>query len=154
MLDPKEIRAGNWVLKITGKDVHAHSYFEYEALMPDESGYTIARACLPIPLTPDILGKSGFRHAFGDWFINREAEGIEEGLPMLRYQHKDKCWYLEGRRLESPPAYLHQLQNLYHSLTNKELHIQLGYFENISMISPINFFVKPLRKISMFREIL
>lgn len=154
MLDPKEIRAGNWILKVTGKDINTHSYFEYKAITPDESDYTFAKACFPIHLTPAILGKSGFRHAFGDWFINREAEGIDEGLPLLRYKQKEKCWYHEDRKLGSPPEYLHQLQNLYFSLTNKELHIQLGYFENISMIGPINFFVKPPKKISMAREIL
>jgi hypothetical protein len=154
MLDPKEIRAGNWVLKITGTDTNTHSFFEYKAIKPDEYDHTFAMACFPIPLTPDILGKSGLRHAFGDWFINREAEGIDEGLPFLRYKQKDKCWYLEGRKLWTPPAYLHQLQNLYYALTNKEMVIQLGFFENISMIGPINFFVKPLNKYSLVREIL
>ena len=100
MIDPREIRAGNWVIKITGKDNNAKSFFEYKAITIDEYYYTFARVCFPIKITAEILGKCGFKHEFGDWYINRPAEGIDGGMPFLRYRHQDNCWYLETKILE------------------------------------------------------
>lgn len=154
MLDPKEVRAGNWVLKITGTDINTQSFFEYKAIAPDEYYYTFAKACFPIKISPAILGKCGFKHEFGDWYINIASEGVEEGLPFLRFKHTDKCWYLKDVKICSQPQYLHQLQNLFYALSNIELNIQLGNYENISMIGPIDFFVKPLKKNSLTRELL
>jgi hypothetical protein len=37
MIDPKEIRAGNWVIKITGRDIHTQSVFEYRAIASDDT---------------------------------------------------------------------------------------------------------------------
>lgn len=143
MIDPKEIRAGNWVIKITGIAFNTQSFFEYKAIAIDEYYYTFAKVCFPIKLTPAILGKCGFKHEFGDWYINRPAEGIEDGLPFLRYQYCDSCWYLEKIKLRAQPLFVHQLQNLFYALSNEELNIQLGHFENGDMLGPINFFVKP-----------
>jgi hypothetical protein len=146
MLDPKEVRVGNWVVKITGKDINTQSFFEYRAIAPDEYYYTFAKSCFPIKITPLILGRSGFKHEFGDWYINRSAEGIEEGFPFLRYHHADSCWYLEKMKLWSQPVYVHELQNLFYALSKEELNIQPGKFANIAMMGPIDFFVKPIEK--------
>lgn len=142
MIDPKEIRAGNWVLKITGTDRNAQSFYEYRSIAPDEYYYTFANVCFPIAITQSILGKSGFTHEFGDWYINRSAEGIVDGLPFLRYRHADHCWYLEKNKLWSQPLYVHQLQNLFFALCNEELPVRLGDFENIALLEPIDFFIK------------
>jgi hypothetical protein len=136
MIDPKEVRVGNWVIKLTGTDINTQSFFEYRAIALDEYYYTFAKVCFPIKITPSILGKSGFKHEFGDWYINKPAEGIDEGLPFLRYNHTDSCWYLEKIKL----------QNLFYALTNEELDIQLGRFENMALMGPIDFFVKPIAK--------
>jgi hypothetical protein len=32
MLDPREIRAGNWVVKITGTDTNTKPFFKYKAV--------------------------------------------------------------------------------------------------------------------------
>jgi len=154
MINPKEIRVGNWVIKITGKDINTQSFFEYKTIAPDEYYYTFAKNCFPIKITPSILGKSGFKHEFGDWYINRPAEGIDDGLSFLRYQNADNCWYLEKMKLWSQPVYVHQLQNLFYALSNEELNIQLGRFENIAMMGPINFFVRPLEKKAKIRELM
>jgi len=154
MLDPKEVRAGNWLLRITGTDTNTQSFFEYKAVAVDEYYYTFAKACFPITISPAILGNCGFSHEFGDWYINVDAKDIDEGLPFLRYKHKDKSWYLEKTKLWAQPVYLHQLQNLYYALLNKELNIQLGYFQNIAMMGPIDFFVKPVRKQSLIKDML
>jgi hypothetical protein len=154
MINPGEIRAGNWVIKITGTDMSSLPFFEYMAIAPDEYYYTFAKVCFPIKITPAVLGNCGFRHEFGDWYINRPAEGIDEGLPFLRYRHADNCWYLEKIKLWSQPLYLHELQNLFYALSNEELNIQLGYFENMALMGPIDFFLKPIEKNYRMRELM
>src|SRR5215213_1999041 len=124
MIDPKEVRVGNWVVKITGTDINTQSFFEYKAIALDEYYYTFAKVCFPIKITTTILGTCGFKHEFGDWYINRPADGIEDGLPFLRYNHIDSCWYLEKIKLWSQPKYVHQLQNLYCALSGEELNIE------------------------------
>ena len=143
MIDPKEIRNGNWVIKLTGTDTSRQSFFEYKAIAFDQYCNTFLKPCFPIKITSAILAKCGFKHEFGDWYINRSAEGIDEGLPFLRYNHVDGCWYLEKMKLWSQPVYVHQLQNLYYALSNDELNIQLGHFANMPMMAPIDFFIKP-----------
>ena len=140
MINPVEVRPGNWVLKITGKDKNTRSFFEYKAIGADEYYSTFAQVCFPIEITPSILGKSGFKHEFGDWYINWPSEGIEEGLPYLRFHHEDCSWKLNKISLWSQPVYLHQLQNLFYALSNTELDIQLGRFENTEMMGPIDFY--------------
>ena len=146
MLDPKEVRAGNWVLKITGTDTNTKSFYEYKPIALDEYYYPFAKVCFPIKLSSTILGKSGFQHEFGDWYKNLPSELIEGGLPFLRYKHKEKSWYIKDMKLPAQPVYLHQLQNLYYALTGQELTIRLGHFENISMVGPIDFFIKTMNK--------
>jgi len=153
MIDPREVRAGNWVLKITGTDTNTQSFFEYRAIAPDEYYYTFANVCFPIKITTSILGKSGFKHEFGDWYINRPAEGLDDGLPFLRYHHADSCWYLEKNKLWSQPLYVHQLQNLFYALSNQELNIQLGHFKNTILAGPIDFFIKNNQKDYRVKEL-
>ena len=148
MIDPKEVRVGNWVIKITGTDINTQSFFEYKAIALDEYYYTFAKVCFPIKITTAILGASG------DWYLNRPVEGIDEGLPFLRYNHTDSCWYLEKMKLWSQPVYIHQLQNLYYALSKEELNIQLGRFANVAMMGPIDFFVKPIEKNYRTRELM
>src|SRR5678809_672515 len=154
MIDTREIRTGNWVIKITGTDINTQSFFQYKAIALDEYYHTFAKVCFPIKITPSILGKSGFKHEFGDWYINRPAEGIDEGLPFLRYHNADNCWYLEKMKLWSQPVYVHQLQNLFYALSHEELNIQPGCFENMPMMGPINFFVRPLAKKAKIMELM
>ncbi len=125
MIDTKEIRAGNWVVTGNSANSVSETPHVYKLVKEDEYCFTFAKHYFPIPLSADILGKSSFRHAFGNWFKNLDPEGIDEGLPFLRYNQKAKQWYLFERRLPFQPAFLHQLQNLYYALTNKELPIAL-----------------------------
>jgi hypothetical protein len=154
MIDPREVRAGNWVLTITRTARNTQSFFEYRAIAPDEYYYTFANVCFPITITTSILAKSGFTHEFGDWYINRPAEGIDDGLPFLRYHHADGCWYLEKNKLWSQPLYIHQLQNLFYALCGEELNIQLGHFKNIALVEPIDFFIKAIGKKAVEKKFL
>ena len=125
MIDAKEIRAGNWVMINDGSNSVIQSQCVYKFVKEDEYSFTFAKQYFPIPLSAEILADSSFRHSFGNWFKNLDAEGIEGGLPFLRYNLKARQWYLFERRLPFQPAFLHQLQNLYYALTNKELPISL-----------------------------
>ena len=143
MIDPKEIRTGNWVLKITGVSKNTRSFLEYKAIAPDEYYSTFATVCFPIMITPAVLGNSGFKHEFGDWYINKKAEGIDDGLPFLRFRGSDESWYFEKSRLAAQPVYLHQLQNLYYALSHEELNIHLDRFQNVDIMGPVEYFLKP-----------
>ena len=154
MLDSTDVRAGNWVLKITGTDANTQAYFQYKAIAPDEYYHTFAKACFPIKITPSILGECGFMHEFGDWYRNIAAEGIEDGLPFLRYKHADKLWYLQDIKLWAQPLYVHQLQNLFYALTGEELPVNLQHYKNLEIVGPINFFVKPLAKTTLLENLL
>jgi hypothetical protein len=154
MLDPKDVRVGNWVIKITGIDTNAKSFFEYKAIAIDEYYFAFANVCFPIKLSPAVLGNCGFKHEFGDWYKNLYCEGVDEGVPFLRYQHKQNAWYFENTRLPAQPQYLHQLQNLFYALSGQEITIHLGFFENIDIVGPINFFSKPPRKPSAISALL
>lgn len=125
MIDTKEIRAGNWVMMGDRANKVSETQPVYKLIKEDEYCFTFAQQYFPIPLSADILGQSSFRHAFGNWFKNLDAEGIEEGLPFLRYHQKTNQWFLFERRLPFQPVFLHQLQNLYYALTNKELPVTL-----------------------------
>jgi hypothetical protein len=154
MIDPKDIRAGNWVLKITGKDAQGRSFFEYKAIAANEYYYTFANLCFNIEITPAILGNCGFKHQFGDWYKNMAAEGVDDGVPFLRYKYKEGAWYLRDMRLPMQPLYLHQLQNIIYTLLNEDLPVSLGTFENSKNVGPIDFFFNPLRKRTATRELL
>src|SRR5947209_3687893 len=150
MIDPKEIRVGNLVLKIMGNDSNKNPFFQYKPVAVDEYFFTFAKVCFPIPLNGTVLGNAGFKHAFGDWFKNREAIGIDDGLPLLRHRHKEGKWYLNDMRLPAQPRHLHQLQNLYYALTGEELLVSLEAFENINVVGPINFFItQPQKSLSI-----
>jgi hypothetical protein len=135
MIDTKEIRAGNWVMKIMTPKAVANAFYEYKTIGEDEYYFTFANVYFPIALSADILGKSSFKHSFGDWYKNLEAEGIEGGVPFLRYKQKTKQWYLFDHLLSFQPLYVHQLQNLYYALTQKELLVTLGQFQNLSAVN-------------------
>lgn len=140
MLDTKDVRVGNWVLKLTGRDDKEQLFYEYKAIALDEYFYTFARHCFPIKLSPDILGKCGFRHEFGDWYMNIPSADLEGVQSLLRYHHKEKAWFLGKLELPAQPAYVHQLQNLYYALTRQELKIELSQYENTEAEHPIHFF--------------
>lgn len=141
MIDPREVSVGNWVIRITWKDDKAPSLFEYRAITADEHYYAFAKFCFPIKITTSVLGRIGFKHEFGDWYINRPAEGIDGGLPFLRYRHSDGCWYLAKTKLSWQPLYIHQLQNLFYVLSNAELNIRREHFETGAMVAA-GFFAK------------
>src|SRR5205814_2206754 len=150
MLDPRDVRVGNWVIKITGTDKNTKSFFEYKPIALDEYYYTFAKVCFPIKLSAVNLEGCGFTYQPGEWFINMEDN--EKKMLPLRFEHATKSWWLGDLKILAQPKYLHQLQNLFYALSKKELIIQSGNFENIAISEPVNFFIKPLMRTTVASE--
>jgi hypothetical protein len=74
----------------------------------------------PIPLTEEWLFKFGFQYKYGCLLLstNRGTIQIEEDLAEISS-------VVTHSGFMSPCKYVHQLQNLYFALTNKELEIKM-----------------------------
>ncbi len=132
MISVRELRIGNIALC---KSVYTG---EFELMVVDEiipnkpyeygvNGYTES-LLKPIPLTEEILLKSGFEKAeipFKDGsgsLFGYTAKGMEAFV--LKYNPFNPVCFTEyhyGKKIE----HLHQLQNLFFDLTGKELEIHL-----------------------------
>jgi hypothetical protein len=118
-----ELRLGNWVkgsflgelCKVT--QLGHEKYSEYIGAKGD--GFYGQNGFEPIPLTPEILVKAGFRQSISNekvWVLK-----IGENNLMLK---NDVAWFYWAG-LSYPFKYLHQLQNLVYAIYGEELAIQL-----------------------------
>jgi len=121
-----ELRIGNYVQVIhkgIGKVVAIfkdHIQFENTLGISQAEDTNIE----PIPLTPDILDKCGFERGEAPWGGYLFSISYEEKIRIVRDEMMGWTWPLYG----TTPVivrYLHQLQNLIHALTGKELEINL-----------------------------
>lgn len=119
ILKPEDLRIGNWVMEVLNKEKEVVMYMRVGSLSRD----TLIDF-EPIPLTPEILEKAGFKlsseyglpsyfHALLSFDIDFREDGIFVVL------HHD-IWH-ELVKIE----YVHQLQNLFYVLTGTELEINL-----------------------------
>lgn len=138
MIQANELRVGNWVKHekehySLDPDLYYNEYVKVTSLTDGdylhwECGSPFGGRCVsgqmykntdPIPLTPEILEKSGFIHEVHDdtsYYKNSE----------LWFCHIGEDWHLaNGAQTFKPFQHLHQLQNLYYALTGKELDIKL-----------------------------
>lgn len=74
----------------------------------------------PIPLSPEILEKAGFKFKCNDFYTKNDIVSFSYEKGIGFYQ----TWVL-GDNLINNILYLHQLQNLYYALTGEELEINL-----------------------------
>jgi len=110
-MQANELRIGNWVLH-RGKYVQVNAN-TILAIVNGSEHYA------PIPLTPEILEECGFECAsdeFGGYLINISEK---EKIRIIK-QEGNFIFPLFGVT-KVPTNFLHQLQNLYFSLTNTEL---------------------------------
>lgn len=123
MIQANELRIGNWI-SYDNNDVQV---FELPYLIDIDEGkedYLVNSVWLnehePIPLTPELLERCGFRKLSNEWVI--------QGPEYLEYfeMRYDKFYYTggEGVCFGKGCEYLHQLQNLYFALTGTELTYQ------------------------------
>ena len=118
MIQANELRVGNWV-----NTPHGYTYISHVKDLLDCRNYH------PIPLTPEILEKAGFKihpnstkHWTHWWLTNgwliSQAHHTEKAAGV----ENDKFYYdIDNLKI----GYLHQLQNLYFALTGEELIIEL-----------------------------
>jgi hypothetical protein len=122
-MEAKDLRISNWVIgensfptKITAYD-YEHSDFD---------------KIQPIPLSPELLIAAGFKKdgKLPHWIYYRYRTGNhgERKTFTIASNSDATVFYFEaakGRRMTASFHYLHQLQNLYYSLTQEELTIDL-----------------------------
>jgi hypothetical protein len=132
MIDLADIREGNLILTGTEKNSDGGEAF---SLKPFAAGSLLEAAhYYPLPLSPLILGYCGFKHEFGDWYINLPSNGKDAVVSSIRFKHKDQLWYMASEIIPVQPRYLHQLQNLYHELSGKALAVDLHLFRQLDGI--------------------
>lgn len=117
-----ELRIGNWVQD--EDDIIQYVYrlwVDGAELSEDENGgddldYT-EDEIFGIPLTEEWLLKFGFEKIDGDYYINEYIASFEADHPL--WFGKEGC--CQQDTIKDNIKYVHQLQNLYFDLTNKEL---------------------------------
>jgi hypothetical protein len=132
MINVHELRLGNkimWADKInTVGLISDDGFIQCDPLSADRTVDEFE----PIPLTPELLEKCGFKidgdnvyylDAFPEAFPSQRfvIEYKEDIGFMLRSRYQEYCAHFTFRHLQ----HLHQLQNLYFDLTAKELNITL-----------------------------
>jgi len=86
--------------------------------------------CHPIPLTPEILEKAGFKwEIFYQGFYNKAMSNNSHSPYIILESSLDGIYkivmFRTSMKIGVSLQYLHQLQNLYFSLTGEELNINL-----------------------------
>ena len=129
MIEAKELRIGNLVTclgkeveligisKWNGNNYTTLHYAEFKGMIPIQLFHL-----KPIPLTEEWLFKFGFKKL-------SSPEATFSNEYMIIYTHESTGFYYfeygigENKKAirRSECRYVHQLQNLYHSLTNEEL---------------------------------
>ena len=117
MIKANELRVGNWVLLGAKKRL----YHEVDSICAWGEG----TALHPIPLTPEILEKCGFRQQGKRNLYSDGKLAFMEDADGFTFFIKDVSNVLYKSVANSKIYYLHQLQNLYFALTGDELKIEL-----------------------------
>lgn len=95
----------------------------------DEGGYAYdvdLRTLEPIPLTPEILGKIGMKKRFDTETCNIwDMQDAHTRNKAFTLAHITDGWIYPTAPGALPFHHLHQLQNLYFALTQKELSISI-----------------------------
>lgn len=117
MIKASDLRLGNWV----DAGGMARALEIYPNSITTETAQNIWEF-FPIPLTPEILEKCGFVKR-GDW-LYKEQFIIGFITTDNHFQTEYKMAGVEGNWKLLDIPYLHQLQNLFYSLTGKELNFQ------------------------------
>lgn len=146
-IEINELRVGNWLIN-RGKLIRVDGFIFWHYSFPNDAKHIIEISHLePIPLTLELLVACGFSYikvkgvasldeynpvreeSTHNWTLNIKREGIYDGegrLELVKWgdSPKEKI-YFSNQWLRVEMKHLHQLQNLYFSLTQKELPIKL-----------------------------
>ena len=124
MIDVKELRVGNW---FEWDEPQTTIYGFAQVKSYHELGYS--GIIMPIPLSPSILEKCGFeKHENSNEYWNHYI--LKNGWHISEALHDEKSagvkkgkFYWSDEFIEF--EYVHQMQNLFHSLYHKELEVKL-----------------------------
>jgi hypothetical protein len=129
MIKANELRIGNWVQYDDGTTMLVDGILQSDVSLegfPIVVGLSVIR---PIPLTPEVLEKCGFKKHDDNPFFRMEFAYHDSSYPCYLIYDIEKDYIQVCRNFTSaadaPCKYLHQLQNLYFALTNTELTINL-----------------------------
>lgn len=111
-MEAKELRIGNWIEK-EGK------IYQATAL----TIFCCGKLHKPIPITEEWLKKFGFNYPSKEW-ASIGMFGIR--VPLFDYFVYGHPKVLDGQTFPLECRYIHQLQNLYYSVTGEELQTQAG----------------------------
>ena len=121
-MEVKELKIGNWVSFISDDNFCQVSSIvdDLEVVCLISTNISSERGVddyNPIPLTEEWLLKFGFY-----WDKKKVYLCLNEDLFRIRYSHNQVSLFQFGECIVvSPIKHVHQLQNLYFALTNKEL---------------------------------
>lgn len=123
MIEAQQLRIGNWVLH-KGHEVQVEDICNGDDMHCFRSGPMSAfGSCNSIPLSSDVLERCGFEKGClakminDDWFIHWTDDCLWIQVEVYVKYEKSVC----ERTALTHIKYLHQLQNLYYSLTGEEL---------------------------------
>lgn len=132
MIDARELRIGNWVgykdhqIKIDGinyfpNDKYKCVYGGNEKKNGSISGQFTFEEINPIPITPDVLEKLGFHKHNNAWVTEDYDERNYTKDYFTIWNLHEREYKLNTTQFAIPITSLHQLMNLYQSLTGTEL---------------------------------
>lgn len=113
MIDKTSLRIGNWVMD-------GETPVQIRGILNGCVNHNQASNCPyedlnPIPLSEEVLVKLGFEDC-----MNHVKPHFHLEKPWIILYRENNSWRLGGRK-ECYLSYLHELMNLYHSLTKEEL---------------------------------
>lgn len=137
MIDPKELRIGNYIQPKEGKDWWGYKFksiqyighdgeFARESDMGQCDVVWNIKDADPIPITPEWLERLGFEkeklkisggvvYSLGDYMIIKSLGG-KEYVDRYTFHHR-----FMAARFMREIEYIHQIQNIIHALTGHEL---------------------------------
>jgi hypothetical protein len=119
-----EIRISNWLMNSKGEFVQVHSLTIRKGSNKLLINDAPAKEFLPIPLTPEILHYCGFSEKISTYNIIYMLDSFR-----LEHDHEgDGFILLNSEKIIKKPIvikHLHKLQNIYLTLTNEVLSVNL-----------------------------
>lgn len=125
-MNAQELRIGNWFISYE-TDPDTTIYWQVEGIKKKgvffRNGSSWTAEPIPIPLTPEILEQVGF--AYSQKQLDKHNTAcfimiVESGKTIYMWYH-DNAYHYHAGEWVTKVEYLHQLQNIVHSLTNTEL---------------------------------
>lgn len=123
-MEAKELRIGNYVLGISNT-TEIIEVIDYDAVDTDNHAGLLYNQIEPMPLTEDWLIKFGFYTDSDSWFFSLDFDGKQETFKVCPLYSNDgfngMFSVLSCQACIKKILHVHQLQNLFFSLTGEEL---------------------------------